>query len=94
MADLDLFLEKMMPEPNSGCWLWIGAVNPKCARQRASKTYQPTTSRRRRRHLTPSDVVAVREMLAGGIPHSQIAAQMNISISTVSNVRRGKNNYD
>ena len=23
------FLEKFMPEPNSGCWLWLAAVNSK-----------------------------------------------------------------
>jgi len=24
---LDRFWEKVMPEPNSGCWLWIGALS-------------------------------------------------------------------
>lgn len=25
---LDRFMEKVSPEPNSGCWLWTGCVNP------------------------------------------------------------------
>ena len=24
---VDRFMEKIMPEPNSGCWLWLGALN-------------------------------------------------------------------
>jgi len=24
---LDRFMDKVMPEPNTGCWLWIGAIN-------------------------------------------------------------------
>jgi len=24
---IDYFLERSIPEPNSGCWLWLGAVN-------------------------------------------------------------------
>lgn len=26
-ARLDLFMNKVSPEPNSGCWLWCGCVN-------------------------------------------------------------------
>lgn len=26
-SDLDRFMAKVMPEPNSGCWLWMGWVN-------------------------------------------------------------------
>jgi len=25
-SDLDRFYEKLIPEPNSGCWIWIGAI--------------------------------------------------------------------
>ena len=25
-TDIDRFMEKVSPEPNSGCWLWIGAI--------------------------------------------------------------------
>lgn len=25
---IDRFMDKVSPEPNSGCWLWIGAANP------------------------------------------------------------------
>ena len=27
MSVIDRFLDKAMPEPNSGCWLWIGACD-------------------------------------------------------------------
>lgn len=27
MTDMERFMEKVVPEPNSGCWLWIGAVS-------------------------------------------------------------------
>lgn len=27
MTDLDRFFAKVSPEPNSGCWLWTGALN-------------------------------------------------------------------
>lgn len=27
MTSLDAFLERTIPEPNSGCWLWLGAVD-------------------------------------------------------------------
>ena len=26
MSDLDRFMAKVSPEPNSGCWLWVGAA--------------------------------------------------------------------
>ena len=26
--NMGLFMEKVSPEPTSGCWLWTGAVNP------------------------------------------------------------------
>jgi len=26
MSSLDRFLDKVSPEPNSGCWLWLGGV--------------------------------------------------------------------
>lgn len=29
MADLERFMAKYMPEPMSGCWLWIGAMTAK-----------------------------------------------------------------
>jgi hypothetical protein len=25
---VERFMEKVIPEPNSGCWLWMGAANP------------------------------------------------------------------
>lgn len=30
LSDLELsrFMAKIEPEPNSGCWIWIGSVNP------------------------------------------------------------------
>lgn len=28
MTDLERFMSKMEPEPNSGCWLWLGAMSP------------------------------------------------------------------
>lgn len=27
MSDFDKFMDRVMPEPNSGCWLWTGHVN-------------------------------------------------------------------
>lgn len=24
---VDVFMDKVLPEPNSGCWLWLGGVN-------------------------------------------------------------------
>lgn len=29
MTELERFSSKYMPEPNSGCWLWTGAVDSK-----------------------------------------------------------------
>lgn len=26
IAPLDRFMEKVIPEPNSGCWIWLGAL--------------------------------------------------------------------
>jgi hypothetical protein len=27
-SDIARFMDKVMPEPNSGCWLWMGSVKP------------------------------------------------------------------
>lgn len=29
MTEMDRFMAKVIPEPNSGCWLWIGTVSNK-----------------------------------------------------------------
>jgi len=29
MTSIERFFDKVLPEPNSGCWLWTGAVNSK-----------------------------------------------------------------
>lgn len=29
MTEVERFMAKVMPEPNSGCWLWDGAVDSK-----------------------------------------------------------------
>ncbi len=28
MTDMERFMAKVIPEPNSGCWLWMGSVTP------------------------------------------------------------------
>lgn len=179
----DRFMAKVMPEPNSGCWLWMGATNPKgygrfgnemahraalrfegvavpegftvdhlcrvrgcvnpshlepvphrenlargtgfvgenlrrthcpqghaydgrnliargghrncreCCRARQEGVYQPKTTRRRRRHLTPDEVDQVRSLISKGIPHRRIAAEMNLSVAAISNIRTGKSRY-
>lgn len=65
-----------------------------CGRQRASAAYRPTTSRRRRRHLTADEVAGIRAAISEGAPHLGIAKQFDVSIATVSNVRRGANRHD
>jgi len=64
-----------------------------CDRLRNNARYEPTTNRRRRRHLTPREVADILARLAAGEPQSSIAADMNLSQSTVSNVKNGRNNY-
>lgn len=184
-SSLDGFMEFVMPEPNSGCWLWLGpwstagygrlarheaahrmslhlhgvklmhgldvhhrcktrcCVNPdhlvqithrenllasetlaaiaarkthcpaghplgginlamrsgkrmcrECDRLRQNSAYKPTTSRRRRRHLTRSERDRIAALIAEGRSHSQIAKIVCVSIATVSHVRTGKNRYD
>lgn len=64
-----------------------------CDRLRQYAVYDPITERRRRKHLTAEEASEVRSRIARGQTHAQIAEAMNVSIATVSNVRRGKNHY-
>lgn len=64
-----------------------------CARIRSSASYEPTTERRRRRHLTKEDVAEIRGRIAAGESHSSIAVKLGVSIATVSNVRNGRIDY-
>lgn len=64
-----------------------------CDRLRAIAAYQPTTSRRRRAHLTKAEVSEIRALITVGQSHTQIAEAMELSIATISNVRNGRGNY-
>ena len=64
-----------------------------CHRLRALEAYRPTSSRRRRSHLTFEEVARIRGFIRDGQSHARIAREMNISVATVSNVRNGKGDY-
>lgn len=65
-----------------------------CDRLRQIAVYRPTTTRRRRRHLSRAERAQILALLAEGATHSRIAAELDVSVATVSYVRNGKNRYD
>lgn len=66
-----------------------------CDRQRQFKAYVPVAhgSRRRRAKLTRAEAERIRECLADGMSHSEIAPLFDISVGTVSRVRNGGASY-
>lgn len=64
-----------------------------CNRLRNNASYVPTTNRRRRAHLTLAEVSDIRERLASGQTQSVIAADLNVSQATISNVKHRRNGY-
>lgn len=65
-----------------------------CDRLRQCAAYQPTSTRRRRRHLTLAERDTIASLIKAGVSHSKISAQLGVSMATVSYVRNGKNKYD
>lgn len=59
-----------------------------CDRLRHVASYQTTTTRRRRSHLRPDEISQIRSLIEDGSSHSEIAQALEVSIATVSNVRR------
>lgn len=59
-----------------------------CDRARAFAAYRPREKTHRRRpHLTPSEIQCIKDQIACGLSHSQIAAAMSVSTATVSRAR-------
>jgi hypothetical protein len=65
-----------------------------CDRLRQIDGYTPTTNRRRRRHLRRAERDEIKRLLKRGKTHIEIASLVDVSVATVSNIRRGKNRYD
>ena len=64
-----------------------------CDRLRASSAYQPTTTRRRRPHLMQEEVADIRQRIANGQSHAQIARDLSLSVATISRVRNAREDY-
>ena len=61
-----------------------------CDRIRVAANYEPTTTRRRRPHLSDNDRSEIVGLIENGLSHSEISKKLGVSLSTVSRVRNSR----
>ncbi len=84
------FNEKWMPEPNTGCWLWIGNVADMTAKGRRVRKGSPGESHPGAK-LSAAQVEEIRRRLTRGAQQIDLAPAFGVSVSAINRISTGRN---
>lgn len=87
------FNKKYMPEPMSGCWLWIGAIAQDNMDDMVRKGRQRFSQGKNwvaRRKLSDADVKEIKILMANNAFYKDVAEKFKIHPATIYKIKNGQ----